>query len=171
MMDGDDRRSFLRSQPTSLLYWWDMLDKEGILFRVAAILDDNTGSSSAKTPAPVNRRSTSGSKRAGANKTKSDDAKMLKSHADLNRHVENTVREMRLMNENTWREQLGKLRRELLQLRLQHHKATKEGEEHLVDLFTDEMKRVEAEMRKLEAMLEGDEAHQRLSFGENAETV
>ncbi|EJK74100.1 hypothetical protein THAOC_04246 [Thalassiosira oceanica] len=65
MMNGDDRRSFLRGQPTSLLYIWDELDKHQLLFKVAAMLDGNTGSSSTKTPAPINRRGARGTKRSG----------------------------------------------------------------------------------------------------------
>ncbi|EJK77522.1 hypothetical protein THAOC_00644, partial [Thalassiosira oceanica] len=69
MMNGDDRRSFLRGQPTSLLYIWDELDKHQLLFKVAAMLDANTGSSSTKTPASINRRGARGTKRSGKNKT------------------------------------------------------------------------------------------------------
>lgn len=169
MMNGDDRRSFLRGQPTSLLYIWDELDKHQLLFKVAAMLDGNTGSSSTKTPAPINRRGARGTKRSGKNKTQPEDAKMLKTQAEMSRHVKDTVREMRIMNENMWREQLEKLRKETFQLKLQSRKARIDGETDLVDMIADELKTIETQVRKLESKLEGDDAHQRLAFAASDE--
>ncbi|KAL7536665.1 hypothetical protein ACHAWF_005529 [Thalassiosira exigua] len=61
LADGDDRASFLKHNPYSILYWWHAMDKYNLLFFTMNRLSDDNSASCDKTPAAVSRKKRKGS--------------------------------------------------------------------------------------------------------------
>ena len=53
MTNGDDRKEFLRSAPTDILYWWSEFDKYNLIYFYMGKLDDDNGASCDKVPGDV----------------------------------------------------------------------------------------------------------------------
>ena len=56
MTDGDDRSSFLRGQPLSVSYWWEIFDVYNLLFRTILIFEEDTGVSSDRIPSSIQKK-------------------------------------------------------------------------------------------------------------------
>ena len=70
---GDDRGSFLGTETTDLLYWWHVLEDEGMLRYTLAVLPDSIAVTSESTPSVL---TTPGSGSSSAVKNKNQDRKL-----------------------------------------------------------------------------------------------
>lgn len=61
IINGDDRKEFLGPYGPEVLYWWEMMDSNNILYFFAGKLDKNNRASCDETPAATARGGTVGS--------------------------------------------------------------------------------------------------------------
>ena len=89
MMNGDDRKEFLRSAPTDILYWWSEFDKYNLIYFYMGKLDDDNGASCDKVPGDVSYKKR---KSEVDDSTKSAKALALESSAAQKAMVANVAR-------------------------------------------------------------------------------
>ena len=117
MIDGDDRASFLRGQPASLLYWWHFFNSYNLLFRTVAILDDNTGTTSDRRPDAINRKNKR--PKTGGDNDEANDAKLVRAQQKMSESVEASAIQLTKIREDGLLQQKTSLEREKFSVEMQ----------------------------------------------------
>ena len=88
LKDGDDRKSFLQHEATTLLYWWHVMDEHNLLWRTCAMLSDDQSASSSRKPKPVSRHERKLASNASTSKGDTRDKHTKEMHDNVRRMTE-----------------------------------------------------------------------------------
>jgi hypothetical protein len=162
VFDGDDRKNFLKNNPYDLLYWWEEMDKNNLIYFFMGKLNDKIAASCDRTPAATSRKNKSSASDSDSNKRSKESV-----HQEMVANVAGLNKSMQVISESSIRMEKQAYERDLLNLELalvELDPAVDEARHKLLSARVDNLKK---DIKERELQLEAFKTPRQLTYVAN----
>jgi hypothetical protein len=167
VFDGDDRKNFLKNNPYDLLYWWEEMDKNNLIYFFMGKLNDKIAASCDRTPTAMSRKNKSSASDSDSNKKSKASGLKESVHQEMVANVAGLNKSMQVISESSICMEKQAYERDLLNLELALVELDPEVDEARHKLLSARVDNLKKEIKERELQLEAFKTPRQLTYVAN----